>query len=77
MADTRTPEERQHDLAGIETASQLVGIEELERLRTAESRAEYLQREINKMRRVMQDAGTWDQFCTDYAAYENVREQKA
>ena len=41
----------------------------LEQVVTAARRATYLQREINKMRRVMQDAGTWDQFCKDYAAY--------
>jgi len=51
--------------------------EELERkaaayvdlLHEQRERAEYLQHEINKMRRVMQDAGTWDQFCKDYATY--------
>lgn len=34
------------------------------------TRAEYLQHEINEMRRVMQDAGTWEKFCADYAAYK-------
>jgi hypothetical protein len=42
-------------------------IQELER------RAEYLQAEINLMRRAMQQAGTWDQFCADYAAYKEAR----
>jgi hypothetical protein len=36
-------------------------------------RAEYLQREINQMRRAMQHAGTWEQFCADYAAYTEAR----
>lgn len=30
--------------------------------------AAYLTEEINKMRRVMQDHGMWDEFCTAYAA---------
>lgn len=37
-------------------------------------RAEYLTDEINLMRRAMQHAGTWDQFCADYAAYKRYRE---
>jgi hypothetical protein len=37
-------------------------------------RAEYENREINLMRRAMQHAGTWDQFCADYAAYTTYRE---
>ena len=31
-------------------------------------RSEYLQGEINQWRRVMQRAGTWEQFCRDSAA---------
>jgi hypothetical protein len=38
-------------------------------------RAEYLQDEINLMRRAMQHAGTWEQFCADYAAYKEYRRQ--
>lgn len=56
-------------LAGLlSERDRLIGLEQ-----TARDRAEYLQHEINKMRRVMQAAGTWDQFCADYAAAERSR----
>jgi len=41
--------------------------------RQLQRRVEYETQEINKMRRVMQNAGTWDQFCSDYAAAERDR----
>ncbi|HWT46593.1 MAG TPA: hypothetical protein VN085_11535 [Vicinamibacterales bacterium] len=43
----------------------------------AEYRADYLEREINLMRRVMQDAGTWDDFCRAYATYKERRSGQA
>lgn len=43
-------------------------------VQTLTRRSEYLADEINFMRRAMQHAGTWDQFCSDYAAYKAYRE---
>jgi hypothetical protein len=57
----------------IGKAAILVGGEEPDSRETLRRRAEYLQREINNMRRAMQHAGTWEQFCADYAAYERYR----
>jgi hypothetical protein len=46
----------------------LVSVQEADALRESYNReTEYLLKEINKMRRVMQDAGIWDEFCQAYA----------
>lgn len=42
-------------------------------LEEAEHHGDYLQREINLMRRVMQDAETWDEFVRAYATYTSAR----
>lgn len=45
----------------------------LEEVDTLQIRCDYLLREINLMRRAMQAASTWDQFCADYAAFKEGR----
>lgn len=76
MAEARAAElERQRDEAHTEWAAmQQTASQWAARVAELERRADYLQREINIMRRAMQDAGTWERFCSDYAAYKARRE---